>query len=314
MLLLVFFCNSELYSNDTYIKKKLVAGQTFTIETSGTKYNNTILIPNLEGITVEYAQGSINHDEQNMNGIVGYGKQPVKAFIKANKNVTIDAYVKGTINADEAVSKMIIFTDPTLVLMNKRDERISINGFFPESVNFAVKTESRNKTRIGYSKSIRCMHDFKQILSYTPKAKQKCTIFVSSHDIPINSSQLYASVNGMKQGATFRLGNVSQISEYIPKKKQESCFTNPTNGLRDDEDLVDFENSNNYCYILIKITIISILACIAIILHRKITREWKENKAIPLILTNDDVPTQIECDVQNQQELLSESSDSFSQV
>lgn len=123
-------------NEDKFIRQKLEKHQTMKIETSGDLYNHTILFPDHKDVKIvvfhgDNPQGRTLGAEE--NGIVGYGKSPVKALVTANKEVEVTAYA-AFFQQDESAQQAILYTDPHLQLTFRNNaDKIATVGFNPPS-------------------------------------------------------------------------------------------------------------------------------------------------------------------------------------
>lgn len=306
MFLFTTLCCSKIYESGSYIKETLTKGQTFIIETGETDWNNTIVIPNIKGLTVNFVQGSNSLGKalggSEMNGIVGYEKQPVKAVIQAKEDVTLEAYVSGTQDSQYIASHAIIFTDPSFkVKIANPDESYNIKGFFPEHVRVVVETKSRISGGWWFSASTTYQSNDEQFPSYflAGQSNQTVTITVSPLSDSIKSPALFAVVDGKEKGATFKLSTNEKIKTYTANYKSSSpriptrakTYTRTISvkpSKKNDEfnyNKFDSYYSEDPIFMGIFVIIMIIFACVLVYIIvkicKKIRNEIAENDAIP---------------------------------
>jgi hypothetical protein len=299
----------QLFEPGSYIKESLSEGQTFIIETGDTMWNNTIVIPRIDDLKVNYVQGGSSLGMalggSGMNGIVGYGQKSVKAIVQATKATTLEAYVSGTEFEEHVATRAIIFTDPNFVVkISNNDLSLGVYGFFPEKVEVSIKTETKSFCGWWFTSSMTYHTRQQQMPAYfiSASSDKSVEITVSPLSQTINSPAVYAYVNGTKNGALIKFGE-SQSIDYTPNYKPTRPVAPPmTQSYTDtptisptyiDGDIhigrVEMESP---FFVIVYIIIITILGAVLIYAIfkacKKARRECAEREAIPPVLSQVD--------------------------
>ena len=210
MFFFVALTFSNIYSQNALIQEKLTEGQNFIIETKSDLFNHTVLIPNIENLSVNIVQGESSLGTslggRNVNGIVGYGQTPVKVVIQAKKDTTLEAYV-AFYESEIVAPEMVIYTDPNFGMkVENPTNNMIFAGFFPATVYVQVQTVKQEQSSgwfsaVSYSSSV---------TSNMPVSfVQNGTHSVSIHTMPLSRSifgtQQSAHIFGTKNGALIKL-------------------------------------------------------------------------------------------------------------